>query len=253
MGPDELRSSVRSLNEPASKLRASSNRGVSRWCPSHSGVRVQGWVLIGTHIGPFGFALSWFESGSLLAETLDGLLIRLLVDRMDVPVDDVHVRLQELRQLARVVVFDQRKPAPPPARLYQPRIFSGWLRPASWEKTIRLRTSWTVTPRCHLKRQDQSMLFPSLYLPSSFTRGQGPRGTLPAVLGSTSVRWSTHTEEGAGSPGSEPQTHSTPPRNSEDSRNEARIRDTGVDPASKSRDLVANEISAHRLKRVLCA
>ena len=48
----------------------------------------------------------------LLAETLNRLLIRLLVDPVHVPVDEVHVRLQHCRQLARVIGFDQHETGP---------------------------------------------------------------------------------------------------------------------------------------------
>src|SRR5215216_5232607 len=54
------------------------------------------------------------------------------------------------------------KPAPPPARLYQPRILSGWFLPASCCSTTLRRTCSAVVFGCHLKRQYHSMPVPSI-------------------------------------------------------------------------------------------
>src|SRR5215208_5127104 len=50
-----------------------------------------------------------------------------------------------------------RKPAPPPTRLYQPLIRSGWFIPASCCWTTRWATCWRVVLANQVKAQYQSM------------------------------------------------------------------------------------------------
>src|SRR6266702_6329320 len=61
-------------------------------------------------------------------------------------------------------VSTSKKPAPPPARLYQPLRLSGRRLPRAWCcSRIRCATCWRVVWPCHLKEQYHSIRLASLF------------------------------------------------------------------------------------------